>query len=72
MVIEGETIATGAPPDCGGPDCSVTGPRMIRSAAGWYIGFHCNACGPYSRESGYYRTPDEAQQALDLDDYGRV
>tara|TARA_R110000824_G_scaffold295803_1_gene484108 strand:- start:321 stop:515 length:195 start_codon:yes stop_codon:yes gene_type:complete len=47
---------------------------------GWYIGFHCRAtrfdhegdafeCGhgyPYSRESDYYRTSDEARQALHL------
>tara|TARA_R110000765_G_scaffold334881_1_gene425216 strand:- start:28 stop:246 length:219 start_codon:yes stop_codon:yes gene_type:complete len=72
LTIEGETIATGAPLDCGGPDCGVTGPRLCMSAAGWYIGFRCISCGPYSRESGYYATPDEAQQALDLDDYSRV
>lgn len=40
------------------------------SAAGYYIGTYCN-CGPYSRESGYYRDFDEAQQALISGDFGR-
>ena len=42
------------------------------SAAGYYIGFFCPNCGPYSRESGYYRTIDEARKALDQETYFRI
>ena len=27
-----------------------------KRAAGFYVGFFCLECGPYSRESGYYRS----------------
>lgn len=69
MTIPGETIATGAAPRC--EDCG-TMPRIdvYRSAAGFYVGTYC-ACGPYSRESGYYRTRAEAQTALDTAAYTR-
>lgn len=33
------------------------------SAAGWYIGTYCR-CGPYSRESDYYPTEEQAKRAL--------
>jgi hypothetical protein len=36
--------------------------RVLMSGAGYYIGTECD-CGPYSRESGYYRT----RAAADLD-----
>ncbi|MFH1983206.1 MAG: hypothetical protein ABIL58_15290 [Pseudomonadota bacterium] len=42
-----------------------------RSAAGYYVGFFCPCCGPYSRESGYYRSFEEAQEALDSGLYWR-
>ena len=42
-----------------------------RSAAGYYIGFFCPECGPYSRESGYYRSYEEAEKALNTGAYGR-
>ena len=38
--------------------------QVLRSAAGYYIGFFCPTCGPYSRESGYYRSREEAEEAL--------
>ena len=38
---------------------------VFRSAAGWYIGFFCFNCGPYSRESGYYKSQREAQWDLE-------
>jgi len=45
-------------------DCKVELiPQVLRSAAGYYIGTSCN-CGPYSRESGYYKTRDDAAKAL--------
>jgi hypothetical protein len=42
-----------------------------KSGAGYYIGFFCNSCGPYSRESGYYRSYEEAEKALNTGAYGR-
>jgi hypothetical protein len=42
-----------------------------KSAAGYYIGFFCPECGPYSRESGYYRSYEEAEKALSTGAYGR-
>ena len=42
-----------------------------KSAAGYYIGFFCDCCGPYSRESGYYRSSEEAETALSAGSYGR-
>lgn len=41
-----------------------------RSDAGYYVGITCE-CGPYSRESGYYRTSAEAEAALASGSYGR-
>jgi hypothetical protein len=69
MTLPGETIRTGAPGTC--PDCGVKVENEVHmSAAGYYIGTYCN-CGPYSRESGYYRTRAEAEAALELDEYER-
>ena len=42
-----------------------------KSAAGYYLGFLCLECGPYSRESGYYRTYEEAERALSTGAYHR-
>lgn len=38
--------------------------KVCQSAAGYYLGYFCNRCGPYSRESGYFGTPEEAEAAL--------
>lgn len=51
-----------------GTDLSV---KVCQSAAGFYIGFFCPHCGPYSRESGYFRSREEAKQALIRGNYGR-
>jgi hypothetical protein len=71
MTIEGETLATGAPTSC--PAClAVVQVKVLRSAAGFYIGGSC-LCGPaYSRESGYYRTHEEAEADLKSGDYFRL
>jgi len=62
LMIEGETILSGAPDTC--PECGVTPTlEVYRSNAGYYLGTYCN-CGPYSRESGYYATEQEAQRDL--------
>lgn len=43
---------------------------IYHSNAGYYVGYWCD-CGPYSRESGYYRTFGEAEKALTSGDYDR-
>lgn len=46
-------------------DCGTHLPlKVLRSGAGYYIGTFCPRCGPYSRESGYYPTLVDAQEAL--------
>ena len=68
-MLEGETIATGAIATC--LDCKINLVlQVLRSAAGYYIGTQCE-CGPYSRESGYYRTERDAQNALETGMFGR-
>jgi non-ribosomal peptide synthetase component E (peptide arylation enzyme) len=68
-MLPGETIATGAASTCA--DClKDLKNEVLRSAAGYYIGTLCD-CGPYTRESGYYRTEEEAQRALDADTFVR-
>jgi len=47
-------------------DCGQDMPRSVcQSAAGYYIGYYCDNCGPWSRETDYFRTRAEAQAALD-------
>jgi len=46
--------------------------RVHCSVAGYYIGFCCPNCGPYSRESGYFHSRNEAETVLDLGDFGRL
>jgi hypothetical protein len=61
-MLKGETIASGAPYKC--EDCGVVLElQLLMSNAGHYIGTQCN-CGPYSRESHYYKNRDEANKAL--------
>jgi hypothetical protein len=38
--------------------------KVLHSNAGYYIGFWCDYCGPYSRESGYYKTRELADTDL--------
>lgn len=53
-------------------DCGTQLPlKVLHSGGGYYIGFFCPICGPYSRESGYYRTPEEAEAALNTGTYNR-
>lgn len=69
MVLLGENITTGGSDKC--TDCGKKLEFMVcQSNAGYYVGTWC-CCGPFSRESGYYRSRDEAQKALDSGKYGR-
>ena len=69
MVLPGETVATGASPIC---DCGEKlEPQVCKSPAGYYVGYWCDEDGPFSRESGYYRTREEAERALKVGDYSR-
>jgi len=62
-MIEGETILTGAPDRC--DTCNVLVEfKVMRSAAGWYIGTECD-CGPYSRESGYFASEERTAAILE-------
>jgi hypothetical protein len=45
--------------------------QVLCSAAGYYVGFFCPHCGPYSRESGYYSSREEAEVDLSSGCYGR-
>lgn len=66
----GETLATGAAETC--DECHTTPELDVHtSPAGYYVGTYCK-CGPYSRESGYYRTRDLAQTALDKGLFNRL
>lgn len=48
----------------------ITELNVFRSAAGYYVGRYCDE-GPYSRESFYYNTSAQAQEALDSNQYSR-
>lgn len=62
-MLPGETIRTGASPVC--EDCGTKlEMQILRSNAGYYVGTACR-CGPYSRESGYYASHQEAKMALE-------
>lgn len=41
--------------------------QVCKSNAGWYLGYWCPKCGPYSRESGYFPTEAAATAALEKD-----
>ena len=68
-MLKNETLGKTHNRSC--PDCKEKlENKVLRSAGGYYIGTFC-LCGPYSRESGYYRSPEEAQSDLELGRYGR-
>ena len=47
--------------DCG----KVLSLKICHSNAGYYIGYWCDECGPYSRESEYFKTWDDALKAIE-------
>ena len=61
MVAPNETIGTGAPKKC--EDCGTTLVPRVMFTCAYYIGTTCQ-CGPYSRESEYFKTREQADQAL--------
>jgi hypothetical protein len=68
-MLKGETILSGASQYC--PDCGkLLVFQVLKSNAGYYIATECS-CGPYSRESGYYKTREAAQEALNYGEFGR-
>jgi hypothetical protein len=40
--------------------------KVLHSAAGYYVGRQCPGCGPYDRISGYCKTKNDAEIAMDL------
>lgn len=61
-MFPGETIHTGASDTCEGCNVKVK-LKVMHSGAGYYIGTECD-CGPYTRESDYYKTHAQAAAAL--------
>ena len=37
---------------------------VLKTPAGYYLGFFCENCGPYSRETEYYKDREEAENDL--------
>jgi hypothetical protein len=72
MVLPNETLCgPGGTHELHCEDCNeLLTLKVCRSAAGYYVGTWCK-CGPNSRESGYYRTPGEAEEALKTGNFGR-
>jgi len=69
MVKPRETIGLGALKVC--EDCGVRLVPKVMFTCAYYIGTECN-CGPYSRESEYFKTREEAEAALSSLIYGRM
>lgn len=38
--------------------------QVCKSNAGYYLGYLCECCGPYSRETGYFKTSEIAEREL--------
>ena len=73
MTIAGETLATGADPNCSRCRKPLT-VGVLKSAAGYYIGTSCPACRPgqtVTRESDYYDTEADAEDGL-VEGYSRT
>lgn len=65
-----ETVSSGAAKKCSDCKQEADGPKVMSSAAGYYIGYTCG-CGPYSRESGYYSRYKDADTALTGETWSR-
>lgn len=54
-------------------DCGKRLPlRIAYSPAGYYLGYFCGHCGPYSRETGYFKTRSEAETQLKIAKQGGI
>lgn len=38
--------------------------QVCKSNAGYYLGYCCDHCGPYSRETGYFKSREIAEKEL--------
>lgn len=56
-MIPGETVLSGA----GHPGTRL---EVLKSAAGWYLGYRDEHGLPYSRESIYFRSQQQAERLL--------
>jgi hypothetical protein len=62
MALEGEITGGHSTTTC---ECGKLLPLMVcHSAAGYYIGYFCPYCGPYGRESSYFRSEPLAKAYL--------
>lgn len=63
MALEGELNGLKLEVIC---ECGVKMPlEVLHSFAGYYLGYACGQCGPYGRETDYYKTRVIAQAELD-------
>jgi hypothetical protein len=62
MAVDGELTENEKCPDCGAPQPT----KVCQSAAGYYIGKWCDACGPDARFSDYFHTYEDAIAELAL------
>ena len=64
MALPGEILGAKLHAQC---DCGEIIPLgLCRSVPGFYLGYVCPKCGPYSRETAYYSTERQIQNALFL------
>lgn len=62
MTLPGETVGLKRFTLC---SCGNELPLLVLSSpAGYYLGFYCPECGPYSRETNYV-SKEQAQEYLD-------
>jgi hypothetical protein len=59
MALPGETVRLGAP-----HPYEDAMPKIMQSAAGFYVGYSCEDGSPYSRESGYYPSREAVVEAM--------
>jgi len=45
--------------------------KVLKSEGGHYLGYACGECGPYSRETFYYKNREAAQADLDKFNEGK-
>lgn len=62
-MMPGECV--GGKPEIACMDCgAILKLQVCNSGGGYYIGYWCNECGPYSRESQYFTVKEVAEAAL--------